>query len=131
MITASVLLDRDFALGTRRGGVRDKVFRLLVLEIAEGLTSFAHLSTVLYLFGGRKGCFTGSTSVDGTSLVCVRACPITQTVPAELKRAFCAYKPTCQPSYKIEAQAWGKLTKHVRTTAVSLDSCPAASRTGL
>jgi hypothetical protein len=77
VVTASVLLDADFALGTRRGGVRDEGVRFLVLVVAEVLTSSAHLSTMLYPFGGRKGCLSGSLSVNGTSLVIARTCPST------------------------------------------------------
>jgi hypothetical protein len=94
VVTATFLLDRDFALGARGRSGRDDGFGLLVVKVAEVLASLAHVLTVQNFFGGRSE-FGGRTSVDGTVLVTVRVCPSTKAVPAELVEASCAFDDRC------------------------------------
>ena len=132
MITSTGLINEDFASGARREGLRDEGFCSLVLKVAIALTNLTHGLTVANVARDRNRCGSG---YSGTIIVRGPVCIRTKAVIAELFRASCACRTICQLPYKMVIQLCAEcrttLTNHMGATAISLDSCTAASRADL
>lgn len=100
VVAAAVFFDADFALGAWHCDGCDKGFCLLVVEVAEVLTSLALVLARLDLGGDRDVGLRGSGDGDGASSGFAVWLPITKAEPTEFTRASCAYGGICQPLYR-------------------------------